>query len=108
MVPPAASGTGALASTGPVRHQYRHVLVAARTAGHGREVSETPLELQSRASAVTGAGAQFTLREITTVCGRRVRRRADSDEGVSAARVTPRSSSPPCSKTLEESCDKGL
>jgi hypothetical protein len=70
VVPPAASGTGALASTGPVRHQYRRVLVAARTAGHGREVSETPLELQSRASAVTGAGAQFALREITTVCGR--------------------------------------
>ena len=86
MVPPAASGTGALASTGPVRHQYPPVLVAARTAGHGREVSETPLELQSRASAVTGAGAQSALgRQPRLRGGARQGEGPDSDEGVARA-----------------------
>ena len=42
------SAIGALPSTNSVRHHYRRVLLAARTAGHGREVSETASELARR------------------------------------------------------------
>ena len=79
--PATAPRANAVANTGSVRHHYRRVLVAARAAGHGREVSETPLELQGRLSAVTGAGTQLALQAMTTAYERvRYGEEPDSEE----------------------------
>ena len=81
-----ASVVGAQPSANSVRHNYRRVLLAARTAGHGREISETPFELERRLSLVTGASAQVALREMTEVYERtRYGEESSSDKQVEQA-----------------------
>lgn len=50
-----------------VRDHYRRVLLAARSAGHGREATETPAELRDRLLSVTSTTVDASIRDLTAL-----------------------------------------